>query len=293
MNSCDFCVRSYNFDGTDNNFNLSDFDVNVQHDFRTGMLPMMARGAAVLQQSWTGEGDGNLKIIASPWSPPAWMKAPTKNDPANATHATTMLGSAVPSCLRGGPDSEYAKSWAKYFTEFLHSYANLGVVVYAITIQNEPEFNAPWEACVYDPPIMGTFLEKHLGPIMNATFPDVKIFIYDHNKDHVNIWANYLLNSSSSPWIDGTAFHWYANSGNRLLDGAQGAPNMHRLVQMLKDYNVSESHLLWGTEACHCPSTGYTGGSLDIQWHRAERYAHDILVDMAAGANAWIEWNLM
>lgn len=119
MNSCDFCVRSYNFDGLDNNFNLSDFDVGVQHDVRTGMIPMMLRATSVLRAAY-GEnpGDGDLKIIASPWSPPPWMKAPTK---PNETHAQTMLGSARPTCLRGGPDSEYAQAWAQYFAKFLTS----------------------------------------------------------------------------------------------------------------------------------------------------------------------------
>lgn len=182
----------------------------------------------------------------------------------------------------------------KHFLTPISADSDLGLPLYAVTIQNEPEFDAPWEACVYDPPIMGTFLEKHLGPVLkNATSLDVKIFIFDHNKDHVDIWASYLLNSSSAKYIDGTAFHWYANSGNRLLDGAQGAPNMHRLMKIIKDFNVEKQHLVWGTEACHCPSTGYAGGSLNIAWNRAERYAHDILADMAAGANAWIEWNLM
>eukprot|EP00540_Astrosyne_radiata_P020380 CAMPEP_0116826290 /NCGR_PEP_ID=MMETSP0418-20121206/2450_1 /TAXON_ID=1158023 /ORGANISM="Astrosyne radiata, Strain 13vi08-1A" /LENGTH=593 /DNA_ID=CAMNT_0004454915 /DNA_START=1 /DNA_END=1782 /DNA_ORIENTATION=+ len=257
------------------------------------MVPMMNRAASVLREAWTNPGDGDLKIIASPWSPPPWMKAPGPNDPPNATHARTMLGSASPTCLRGGPKSEYAKSWAEYFAKWLTSYYTLGVPIYAVTIQNEPEFDAPWEACLYTAPIMGTFLEEYLGPTLNKTYPDLKIFIYDHNKNDVDEWARYLLNSSSHPYIDGTAIHWYANSSNRLLDGAVGAPNVHRLMEIVKDFGVEKTHLVWGTEACHCPSTGYAGGSLRISWDRAERYAHDILADMAAGANAWIEWNLL
>lgn len=71
----------------------------------------------------------------------------------------------------------------------------------------------------------------------------------------------------------------------RLLDGAQGAPNMHRLASLLKMLNIDDDHLVLGSEACHCPSTGYAGGKLDVAWSRAERYAHSILSDLAAGSN--------
>ena len=74
-------------------------------------------------------------------------------------------------------------------------------------------------------------------------------------------------------------------SSFRLLDGAQGAPNMHRFMSMLKSQNVKPDHLVLGTEACHCPSTGYAGGDLSVAWARAERYGHTILSDLAAGSN--------
>jgi len=54
-----------------------------------------------------------------------------------------------------------------------------------------------------------------------------------------------------------------------------------------------EGHLVLGSEACHCPSTGYAGGDLSVAWARAERYGHTILSDLAAGSNGWVEWNLV
>ena len=68
---------------------------------------------------------------------------------------------------------------------------------------------------------------------------------------------------------------------------------MHRFMSMLKYQNVSEDHLILGSEACHCPTTGYYGGDINVAWARAERYAHTILADLAAGSNGWVEWNLV
>jgi glucosylceramidase len=80
---------------------------------------------------------------------------------------------------------------------------------------------------------------------------------------------------------------------DRLLDGAVGTPNLHRLRETLKALNKTEDFVVFNSEACHCPSTGYAGGGLDIFWDRAERYAHTILADLAAGSQGWLEWNLI
>ena len=84
--------------------------------------------------------------------------------------------------------------------------------MWAVTVQNEPEFPAPWEACSYTPKVEADFLAYHLGPQLAQDHPDVQIFMFDHNKDHVIAWANAILNEThpSSQYVSGTAYHWYA-----------------------------------------------------------------------------------
>jgi len=309
MNSCDFSVKSYSFDDTDGDFTLKNFDVGVTHDVESGMVEMIQEAQKVAQ---------GLKMYASPWSPPAWMKNPTWDDPPGAAHAASMTGSTTPTCLREGvgPDSQYAAAWALYFSKFIsacklhvessvlvgcfsshlcrsrmiHLDKNQSIDFWGVTVQNEPEFPAPWEACAYDKYAQGDFIQFHLGPTLRRDHPDVKLFIFDHNKDHAPEWAAYLMNMTASPYIDGTAYHWYAGGMDRLLDGAVGSANMHRLLAELAD---RPDQIIFGSEACHCPSTGYAGGDLAVGWARAERYAHTVLADLAAGSNAWVEWNLL
>lgn len=118
MNSCDFSVESYNFDDVDGDFNLTHFDTKVEHDVTSGMIEMMLQANGKLKDDWA---EGGINIMASPWSPPEWMKKPTWNDPPGVLHSETMTGSALPNCLREGtgPDSRYAASWALYFSKFL------------------------------------------------------------------------------------------------------------------------------------------------------------------------------
>lgn len=118
MNSCDFSVESYNFDDVDGDFDLTNFDMKVEHDVMSGMIELMLQANGKLQDDWMESG---IKIMASPWSPPSWMKTPTDKDPFGALHAVNMTGSAEPNCLREGtgPDSKYAATWALYFSKFL------------------------------------------------------------------------------------------------------------------------------------------------------------------------------
>ena len=164
-----------------------------------------------------------------------------------------------------------------------------GIELFAVTVQNEPEFPAPWEACAYNPSNQADFIANHLGPTLERDHPDVKLLIFDHNKDHAVKWGELILNKDNpaSKFVDGTAIHWHAGGMDRLLDGAVGQANMHRFISMLKYENVSDDHLVLGSEACHCPTTGYAGGDITVAWARAERYAHTILADLAAGSNGW------
>ena len=63
--------------------------------------------------------------------------------------------------------------------------SNHGIDFYGVTIQNEPEFPAPWEACAIDIISEGEFIANHLGPTLAESHPDTKILIFDHNKDHM------------------------------------------------------------------------------------------------------------
>lgn len=299
INSCDFSIQSYSFDDVEDDFDLEYFDTAVKHDVESGMVDFILRATSKFREAWASDDgmDGSLRLYASPWSPPAWMKSPTWEDEEGAEHSSFMTGSAQPTCIRNGTgvDSPYAKAWALYFSKFFTAYENLGLPFFGVTPQNEPEFPAPWEACSHTPVTEADFVGYHLGPQLEKDHPNIKILGFDHNKDHIVTWVDALQDatSPSKKYISGTAYHWYAGGNNRILDGALGSPNMHRLQAEFDKLDVDPKHFILGIESCHCPYTGYGGGSIDVYWARAERYAHTILADLAAGSNGWMEWNFI
>ena len=142
MNSCDFCVESYDFAPVDDDYELKHFDTNLKHD-QTEMIPLM-RAA---KQAVAKRGQ-EFKLFASPWSPPAWLKAPNNIPPMRPTITfdgnRSMLGSAHPLGLRNSPDAFAA--WALYYSKFAEAYDRQNLTLWGFTVQNEPEFSAPCDA---------------------------------------------------------------------------------------------------------------------------------------------------
>ncbi|KAG2855478.1 hypothetical protein PC114_g28594, partial [Phytophthora cactorum] len=146
MGSCDFSVASYNFAETENDMELVNFDTNVTHDTEM-MIPFIKR--ALKRRS-------DLKLILVPWSPPDWMKR------SSAAYNASMLGSLKPVGLR----DDMRAPWALYFSKFITAYKKHGIPFWGVSPQNEPEFNAPWEACMYNPEYEAEFIGEFLGPVL-------------------------------------------------------------------------------------------------------------------------------
>jgi len=281
IGSCDFCLDSYNFDNVTGDYSLQHFDRSVRRDQGT-VIPLIR-----LANQTAG---GRLQVLGSPWSPPAWAKVArnvTVYSEHNGTTTETieynvksMMGSAQPNGLIDTVDTK--AFWARYLSAWLSAYQAQGVDIWAITVQNEPENNPPWDACVYQPEYMRDFVRDFLGPTLRQDHPGVDILGFDHNKDHIFTWAQTLLGDpAAAQYIDGLAFHWYGGSMNRLVDGTYGYYNLQRTAAAFPD------KYLYASEGCSCP--GVELGS----WLRAERKAHDILADLNNHAVAWTDWNIL
>jgi glucosylceramidase len=252
MNSCDFSPKSYSFDDVADDFDLIHFDSKVSHDNLT-MIPFAQRAAKKAAQ-----GGRELKLFLTPWSPPAWMKA-----------NNAMTGSYNP-CLKS--DKRYHQAWANYYVKFMEAYKNYGLNFWGMTVQNEVEFAAPWEACVQTPAQHAEFIRDFLGPTLaQSQFFSAKIMIYDHNKDDMLDYTAAIDNDpEAKKFVWGIGVHWYSGDS---FDHVQAA--------------ADDGWNIMATEACNCP------GVLVDNWERAAKYAHDILGDLNAGAKGWTDWNIV
>lgn len=139
----------------------------------------------------------NIKILATPWSAPVWMK----------TNQNSVGGELSP---------QYYATYANYFVKYIEAMRVQGITIDAITVQNEPEnpFNNP--SMVMTAPQQIDFIANHLGPAFNSAGISTKIIAFDHNPDNTNYPIEVLNNPVANSYIDGSAFHLYAGQINNL-----------------------------------------------------------------------------
>ena len=136
----------------------------------------------------------DLKIMASPWSPPAWMK----------TSDELGHGSLLP---------EYYEAYANYFVKFIQAYEAENIPVYAITLQNEPHHEPySYPGMRMEPEEAAIFVKQFLGPAFEAAGIQSKILIWDHNWDEYDYPIAVLDDADAKAVVDGVAFHCYGGT---------------------------------------------------------------------------------
>lgn len=245
INSCDFALGNYAYSETPGDTKLEHF--TIERD-QKALLPL-------IQAALKTKGD-SFKLFASPWSPPAWMK-------------TTNLMN------RGGKlKPEYRSAWAEYYVRYIREYQKVGVKIWGITVQNEPEATQTWDSCIYTAQEEKDFVRDHLGPALHhAGLGHVKIIIWDHNRDQLVRRAHAAYSDpEASKYIWGTGFHWYCHDKFENL-------NLH--------HDTWPDKALLFTEGCQ------EGGPHTGEWGLGERYARSMINDFNRWTVGWCDWNLL
>ena len=244
INSCDFCLGNYAYTEVEGDVGLEHFSIDRD---RRSLIPMI-RDALRLSE-------GRLRLVASPWSPPAWMKTNGRMNGGGRLRA------------------EYREAWAQYYVRYVREYAREGIPLWGLTVQNEPEAAQTWDSCLYTGEEERDFVRDHLGPALrDAGLADVRIIVWDHNRDRLYERAKVVLDDpQAARFVWGVGFHWYC--GDHFDN-----------VQLVHEA-YPDKHLVF-TEGCQ------EGGPHVGSWDTGERYARSIIADLNRWTEAWVDWNL-
>lgn len=157
MGSSDLnAVDPYTYDDVPDgqtDFNLNNFSIEKDKAF---IIPVLKEALSINPQ---------LKIMATPWTAPAWMKT-TKN-------------------LFGGEfinDARYMQTYAQYFVKFFDAYAAEGITIDTFSVQNEPVLSKDdYPTMIMNIEPMKVFIRDHLGPLLRQRNIKTKLLIWDHN----------------------------------------------------------------------------------------------------------------
>ena len=251
IHSCDFSGASYTY-VREGDGELRSFSVDHDQRFR---IPL-------LKQAMTAAG-GKLTLIASPWSPPGFMKDTGE-------------------MLRGGKlRPEFRQPWANYFAKFLTAYAGAGVPVWGITVQNEPMAKQRWESCIFTAAEERDFVKHFLGPTLQREgLGDTKIIVWDHNRDQVYQRVSTILRDpDAAKFVWGVGYHWYETFG--------GNAPMYDNVRLVREA-FPDKHLIF-TEGC---VEKFRPDRLQ-DWKLGEIYGRSMINDFNCGTVGWTDWNIL
>jgi glucosylceramidase len=183
MGASDFSMRQYSYD----DMPAGQTDPTLAHfsteSDRAEKIPLVQRAFAINPQ---------LRLMASPWSPPGWMKST----------GSLIKGTLLP---------RYYDAFAEYFVKFIDAYATAGVPIYAISLQNEPNFEpGDYPGMNLPAAARARVIADHIGPRFAHAGIRTLIWDWDHNWDVPESPLEVLADSGARKYVQGVAWHCYA-----------------------------------------------------------------------------------
>jgi len=209
IGASDLSSSNYSYrDGA--SFSLAGPDLNY-------LIPMIKKILAI---------NPNIKILATPWSAPRWMKS---------------NGGWVGGTLNTGNYGDYAQ----YFVDYLNAMNGQGINIWGITPQNEPENpnNNPSMTLTAQQEL--NFINNNLGPAIRNAGYSTKIIGFDHNCDN----TSYPTTVATSSYVDGSAFHLYSGSISALTTVKNNTgKNVYFTEQWTSSAGSFSGDLSWHTQ---------------------------------------------
>lgn len=229
----DFSLSEYTYCDTKGIENFA-----LQSEDKTYVLPVLKEILAI---------NPAVKIMASPWTCPRWMKVNNLTDKQPYNSWTS-----------GQLNPDYYQDYATYFVKYIQAMKAEGITINSMTVQNEP-LNRGNSASLYMTwQEQRDFIKTALGPKFREAGITTKIIVYDHNYDYApnTDQVNYPLNIYNDPdaaqYLDGSAFHAYGGDKSELTDVHNSRP----------DKNLYFTEISIG-------SWGYSFAD-DLMWNMAE-----------------------
>ena len=194
----DFSRRWYSYDETPDDFAMEHF--SIANDLET-LVPYIQAAKKF---------NPALRVWASPWSPPSWMKT-------NQHYAEVQQGPGLPpnglrpdQVGKEGSDlfiqeDRYFEAYARYFGKFIDAYKQQGIEVGMVMPQNEFNSAQPFPSCTWTPEGLAKFLRR-LGPAMEQR--QVEIFFGTYERGNRALLDRVMADLVAQKYIKGVGVQW-------------------------------------------------------------------------------------
>jgi len=200
----DFSKEWYSFSNVMGDFEMKHFDISRDTLYQ---VPYIRSAMRV---------NPNLRIWASPWSPPIWMKR-NRHYGGQATNMYwgKLYGNNMEEIYANNRfvmEPEYLNAYALYFSKFLSAYKEMGIAIDAVHPQNEVVANQLFPSCVWSPEDLATFTGDYLTPQLQKDHPEVNVWFGTMNGDSIEYMNRFI---EKYPDVYGIGVQW---NGIDMLD---------------------------------------------------------------------------
>ena len=153
-----------------------------------------------------------VKIIASPWSAPLWMKVGEDGKTPHSQWYAGHLGEA------------YYQDYAQYFVRWIREMQRRGYDILAVALQNEPLNRGNSMSTYMSWQEQSNFIKWAIGPAFAAAGLKTKVLVFDHNYSYDGDYgqqdypAHIFEDPEAGRYVHGSAWHNYGGSVS-VLDG--------------------------------------------------------------------------
>ncbi len=231
----DFSKDWYSFNETEGDFEMKNF--SITNDLNS-LVPYIHKA-----QSYNPK----IKIWASPWSPPSWMKynkhyaakslikGVTNNESEEWGIYFAGINNGLPQDREGKEgqnmfiqEEPYFKAYAKYFGKFVSAYREQNINISMVMPQNEFNSAQPFPSCTWTAAGLNKFI-KYLGPEMKAQ--NVDVFFGTMERPKFELVDSILTSPDGREYIKGVGFQW---------DGKGAIAKIHERYPNLKLYQSEQ-----------------------------------------------------
>lgn len=145
-----------------------------------------------------------VTFCASPWSPPTWMKTTKVHN-----HGYIRMEESI------------LKAYALYLVKYVQAYAEKGIPIHQLHVQNEVVSNHVFPSCKWTGEMLREFIKEYLGPAFDAHQLTTKIWLSTINAPHPRIewkqkitedfdaYAGLVLDDDKAyQYIEGIGYQW-------------------------------------------------------------------------------------
>ena len=252
----DYARAWYSYDETPGDFSLGHFSIANDHET---LVPFIHAAQ---------QRNPKLKLWASPWSPPSWMKEngfyaeaqPFPGWPANGIKPEQVGKEGVDSFIQ---EDRYFAAYARYFGRFIDAYKQQGIEVGMVMPQNEFNSAQAFPSCTWTPEGLARFV-RFLAPEMSKRH--VSIFFGTDERGDPKLFDRFMADPAAARAIQGVGMQWAGKSAVASIH--QNYPN---LAIYQSEQECGDGKNAWS----------YAGYTWDLMKHY-----------FRSGATAYMYWNI-